>query len=804
MISTGAFLNEMDASNKQPSTAEKFAAVWEKKNAKAARAGGVSLMALSLAACGSSSTDTTSTSDTSTDDTTTTVTPTAQTIALTVGSDAATGGAGDDTFTAARVDTVQTWSSSDTIAGGDGTDSLTATINADVTPGTGGVTGVENVTVTAIGGATVDFSSATANFITGVTSLKNLSSTGATNFEDITAVAEMSVENIASQTTLFQYNDSVLSGSDDSVTLNLSGVVGAVTVGTNGDADGDYETLVINANGADSDMVAGGGLGGDAATVTINGSAALDLGTTAAFANLATLNASGNSGGVTVTVAADGVSGSTNTKTITGSSGNDTIDFSAVTAASVGAVTVDGGAGNDDINMGGTGATDFTVTGGDGTDTLRISTTSAAATHGGVSGFETLRSDITIADNTTTTLNMSLFTANSTFETVNVEGTLASAAANAADVFSITNASDTIQTLGLGALDLSDADVRFARLVDGTASTLTIKSTADSAAKALAANDEETITFNAKFAMDYTAVSATDMTSLVGVGSHDLDLGTVTATKLASVDVSGLQSTAASNTTAASNDEGDFIADLSSSTKAMTVTANTSSSHAGIINITTGSGGDTVTGTANADTISTGNGTDTIDAGAGDDEITGGAGRDTITGGTGSDDFNMSLGADGATAATNLWDVITDFTAQTAAGAAVDMIDIDVETTGTEALREVSSQLTATSGVDNGDIIVYTGGSVIDVSGNNAADIAAINTALFDADAVKANNDAIVVFSADTDGDGDGDEVQVWGVGESGGTASSADFAYQLATLSNIDATSDLAGVFVVGNFDVT
>ena len=37
MISTGAFQTEMDASNKQPTLAEKFAAVWEKKNAKAAR-----------------------------------------------------------------------------------------------------------------------------------------------------------------------------------------------------------------------------------------------------------------------------------------------------------------------------------------------------------------------------------------------------------------------------------------------------------------------------------------------------------------------------------------------------------------------------------------------------------------------------------------------------------------------------------------------------------------------------------------------------------------------------------------------
>ena len=34
MISTGAFQTEMDASNKQPTLAEKFVAVWEKKNTK--------------------------------------------------------------------------------------------------------------------------------------------------------------------------------------------------------------------------------------------------------------------------------------------------------------------------------------------------------------------------------------------------------------------------------------------------------------------------------------------------------------------------------------------------------------------------------------------------------------------------------------------------------------------------------------------------------------------------------------------------------------------------------------------------
>jgi hypothetical protein len=57
MISTGAFIDEMDASSKQDTLVSKLVSAWEKKNSKTARAGGVSLMALSLAACGSSDDD---------------------------------------------------------------------------------------------------------------------------------------------------------------------------------------------------------------------------------------------------------------------------------------------------------------------------------------------------------------------------------------------------------------------------------------------------------------------------------------------------------------------------------------------------------------------------------------------------------------------------------------------------------------------------------------------------------------------------------------------------------------------------
>ena len=71
MISTGAFLNGMDASQSR----RRFSRNWSglgKENAKAARAGGVSLMALSLAACGSGD-DTTTTTETTTTTTTTPV-----------------------------------------------------------------------------------------------------------------------------------------------------------------------------------------------------------------------------------------------------------------------------------------------------------------------------------------------------------------------------------------------------------------------------------------------------------------------------------------------------------------------------------------------------------------------------------------------------------------------------------------------------------------------------------------------------------------------------------------------------------
>ena len=67
MISAGSFQTEMNASKEQDTIVSKLVSAWEKKNSKLARAGGISLMALSLAACGSDSDDSSSSSGSSTD-----------------------------------------------------------------------------------------------------------------------------------------------------------------------------------------------------------------------------------------------------------------------------------------------------------------------------------------------------------------------------------------------------------------------------------------------------------------------------------------------------------------------------------------------------------------------------------------------------------------------------------------------------------------------------------------------------------------------------------------------------------------
>lgn len=584
---------------------------WESKNAqRAVRGAGLGLMAVSLAACGGSDSTTT----------TTPVTPapvTPVSAALTIGVDSVVGTSANDTISGARVDGVQTWNSADSIAAGAGTDTLTAVIAANVTPGVGAITGVENLVVTAVvGAATVAFGDGTDTFISGVTNITNLGSTAALTFNQVGDLAAVTINNTGINATTVQFTTAALAGASDSVTLNLSGVgAGDITIGSAANADGDYETLVVNNSGAASDLGAGSvdhgvpTFGTDATSVVVNATAALDFGTTARFASANSVDASGSTAAVELILADDATAG-TNARTVTGGSGADVLDVSYLVEANVGVLTVNGGSGNDTINLGGFADDTMVISGGAGTDTLIVTSDILLAESARISGFETLH--------TTADQQMRDF--------LNNDGIVN---------FRLTDGDADITQVAAGAVSLQIGGINgagtpsLARLIDGANDAITIATVAavtTTSPTSLAIDNEETVTINsgdgalalgaAGNAADFAAA---DMTSLTVVGDNSVTLNDVSSASVATVNVAGL-------TAAAS-----FSASFAASTVAMTVTANSAATgYTGTLTVTTGSGNDVISGTANNDVISAGAGNDSITAGDGDDAITLGTGSDTI------------------------------------------------------------------------------------------------------------------------------------------------------------------------------
>jgi S-layer protein len=360
MISTGAFQKEMDASSKQQTVAEKFAAVWEKKNTKAARTGGVSLMALSLAACGSD--DSTTTTTTATTTTTTTATPTAQSFTLTTAKNIFTGEGGADTFTG----TGTTFTSLDALDGGAGSDTLTITdttkametgvpagstvtnietINVDASGGIGGATAVAQVNTYAAITVTADVAQANQYTFntTGSTSTDtytyggnagsftyngSTAATSATAFAAaINATAGSTVGTVGKTITDSSLSATTATTSSDLVfTSATSGlVVGMSAAGTGVTASSfitaissDKKTITLNQNVSTAVTTATGNLtfGGGTAAVTVNAptsgtaSPALSFGDATTYAGILVVGNTDGSEGNSVTVNYGGLTAS--------------------------------------------------------------------------------------------------------------------------------------------------------------------------------------------------------------------------------------------------------------------------------------------------------------------------------------------------------------------------------------------------------------------------------------------------------------------------------------------------------------
>jgi Ca2+-binding RTX toxin-like protein len=586
MISTGAFQTEMDASNKQPTLTEKFTAVWEKKNAKAARAGGVSLMALSLAACGSDSTTTTTTDTSTTDTTTTTTTATAVSSAMTTSADALVGAGGDDTFSGmlsgamAAGSTVQ---SGDSVTGGAGTDTFTLYVSGDAGAAftLGGLitSGVETIAVSNYdvdaGATTVDMSA-----MSGVTNvaITNSSGTGDTVFSNVQNIVDASAKGAGDVT--LTYTATAVVGTADTQNITVDTFTGGLTAAG-------IETVALTASTGASTVAT---LVATSATkLTIAGDQKLTLTTdlTTSTASVKTVDASAATGNVKIT------SSDTTNAVVTFGSGDDTLVRNIQNSDAAATDSFDGGAGTDTL----------TVTSGANV---------VVANMGQYSNFERLD----VSDGGTATLDL---TSVSMFSIIRSSETIGTTTINniaAGTDFEITNA-------GADSVVLA-ADLFSDTLTDST--TLTVGSATAGITGAFTANDHETISIVSQGTANNLVVTSTDLTTLNVSDGIAFHLDTISA-------AASLATINAGDMTAA------FTMDQAEGAAAVAITtgsgADTVYSGTGANTIVTGAGADTVFGVAGVDNISTGAGNDTIQVTTfsnlgSTDTIAGGEGTDTL------------------------------------------------------------------------------------------------------------------------------------------------------------------------------
>jgi hypothetical protein len=397
MISTGSFLTEMDASNKQETLAEKFAAVWEKKNSKVARAGGVSLMALSLAACGSddetadagSGADTGTGTDTGTDaGTEAPTTPVVPVVtALVAGSDT-TGTAGDDSFSGATASLTAntTLLGTDDISGGEGADTIALSLGANfggftVTGSdTGSMTGIETVELSAADTIARTFD---ATGVSGVETYKIDGTNAVVSITDSADLAAIELSNIASGAFSITYaaatgGTSPVAGTADTLNLSVAGL-GSATADIAVTAAG-VETLAITSNAAPT------------AAGTTN---YLDVSAVSA-ATSTTVSGAANTDIAAVSTATTSFDASAATGDVTAALGN---------AAAGALTTIKTGAGADKVTAAYDDLTaNATIDLGAGEDTLTLTGAATSVSQFVMSGVETL--DVTSVTGGATTVSM--------------------------------------------------------------------------------------------------------------------------------------------------------------------------------------------------------------------------------------------------------------------------------------------------------------------------------------------------------------------------------------------------------------
>ncbi|MDB9719395.1 hypothetical protein OAA66_00850 [Planktomarina temperata] len=597
-----------DSSAAELNATSKLVKAWESKNAKnAAKAGGISMMALSLAACGGSS-DTVATTpvvETPVVETPVVETPVVETpvvVAPTV-----------NTITKALLD----FASGDTLAGTDGDDVLNIEINSAL-GATTTISAIETISVTGYGALSVDFTA-----ITDVTKFVTTGSTGQMTLNNITD-ASMAVGFAGTGTNdiVANYKAGTLTGNDDTLNIDLSGAT-AVAL----DADAGFENISLTTGGAASSGAQAATAASSLTTLTVPGVTTIDMagaGTltlNSTFAGMTSVDASTMTGAVvgstinaTSGLSTEGFTGATAGTTLKLGSGADNIKFTDSTSAATGSNTIKLGAGDDtaDIVTGGSGAT--YVFGEDGDDTVQINGIASTDLVDLGAGDDTLIADGTNASAILRGVENVTVNAGATLSVGSADTALAvtaKASGGAVDVTGLSAGSSVTVTKAASATQATNVTVGYdaseaAATVEvggGMSGTLTLSKIADATVNLSAASDisghysltgATSFTLNATGALSASAgknvtdAAATDTLATVDInGTKAVDVGTITSTAMTTVAVDaasgaltygaiGGDSTKMSSvelTSAAGAIAGDAAIGLNTNASALSVTA---------------------------------------------------------------------------------------------------------------------------------------------------------------------------------------------------------------------------------------
>ncbi|TXM67546.1 DUF4214 domain-containing protein [Methylobacterium sp. WL12] len=262
---------------------------------------------------------------------------------------------------------VQTLTSGDNLQGSGANSTVNASLFGTEPQGTKAtVNGVATLNLTAVAGSTYD-----ASNTKGATSFNSVDSNGTLVVNNIGNLATLSSTNANIDSDLFgQFANSLVSGTADTATINLSGAgrgaaaATGIDISAAGQTAGGFETITLNSTGAASriDTVSSNSAG-SAFLKTLNVTGDANLRVDNALTGVTTIDATNFKGNLRVSV-------------------DPNLD-----------VKVTGGTGNDFFNFAGGLTNADTIVGGDGRDTLAVSANTGLGDGNKISGVEILRLD---------------------------------------------------------------------------------------------------------------------------------------------------------------------------------------------------------------------------------------------------------------------------------------------------------------------------------------------------------------------------------------------------------------------------